>query len=178
VASIDNPKERNDRALPSGTVTFLFTDIEGSTKLWENFPKEMLSALKIHDEIVRAAIENNGGRVFKCVGDAFCAAFESAPDALKSALEANLSLQSIDWGNFEPIRIRSGLHTGLAEQRDGDYFGSTLNRVARTQAVGHGRQILLSEASHELTRRHLPEGTTLVDIGLYELSGLAGAERI
>jgi class 3 adenylate cyclase len=129
----------------SGTVTFLFTDIEGSSRMWEKSPEKMRTALARHDEILRSAIEAHGGHLFKTVGDAFCAAFPTAPEALESALSAQRALLVIeDWGEAGPLLVRMALHTGSAEERDGDYFGPPLNRVARLLSAGHGGQTLLS----------------------------------
>lgn len=113
--------------LPSGTVTFFFTDIEGSTKLWEAYPDKIKAALARHDEIVRNAIEKNKGYIFKTVGDAFCAAFHTALDALNAALLAQRLLHDEPWGELKALRVRMGLHTGEISERDGDYFGPTLN---------------------------------------------------
>src|SRR5947199_1350969 len=107
-------------SLPTGTITFLFTDIEGSTRLWERCPDAMRLALARHDELLREAIERNNGYVFKMVGDAFCAAFPTAQDALNAALDAHLSLLGEEWGETGPIRVRMGLHTGEAEERSHD----------------------------------------------------------
>src|SRR5438552_8943392 len=120
--------------LPTGTVTFLFTDIEGSTKRWEQQPAAMSAALAHHDALLRAVIEDHGGRIFKTVGDAFCAAFPTALQALEAALQAQRELNSSDWGPFglnDPVRVRIALHTGAAEVRESDYFGQPVNRVAR-----------------------------------------------
>ena len=116
---------------PTGTVTFLFTDIEGSTRMWEHHPEAMRAALARHDLILRGAIEERGGYVFKTVGDAFCAAFPTTPDALEAALEAQRTLIGEEWEGTGPLRVRKALHTGAAEERDGDYFGPPVNRVAR-----------------------------------------------
>jgi len=113
--------------LPSGIVTFLFTDIEGSTKLWEEHPEAMRAALARHDALLRQAIESNSGVVFKTVGDAFCAAFASAPDALHAALAAQRALHAEPWPDRLSLRVRMALHTGMTEERDGDYFGQPLN---------------------------------------------------
>src|SRR5215207_3088927 len=111
-------------AVPTGTVTFLFTDIEGSTKLWERHTGTMRTALARHDEILQEAIEGHGGFVFKTVGDAFCAAFATALDALESALAAQRALLSERWGEeIDALRARMALHTGTADERNGDYFG-------------------------------------------------------
>jgi predicted ATPase/class 3 adenylate cyclase len=164
--------------LPTGTVTFLFTDIEGSTKLWEQYPDAMREALQRHDTLLREAVEANGGYVFKTVGDAFCAAFPTAVDALAATLSAHRALQAEDWGETGPLKIRAGLHTGIAQERDGDYFGPALNRVARLQAAGHGRQTLLSLPTYELVRDHLPAGVQLLDMGEHRLKDLLRPERV
>lgn len=131
---------------PTGTVTFLFTDIEGSSRLWERFPVDMGPALARHDAILRASIDEAGGYVFKTVGDAFCAAFPGPDTALRAAMTAQHRLFAVDWGATGPLRVRMGLHTGPAEFRGNDYFGGTLNRVARICAAGHGGQIIVSAA--------------------------------
>src|SRR5574341_360145 len=149
---------------PTGTITFLFTDIEGSTKLWERHPDEMKAALARHDTLLKDAIEARGGYVFKTVGDEFCAAFAEPTDALEAALAAQRSLQAEKWpGGMGAIRIRAALHTGVAEDRDGDYFGPPLNRVSRLLAAGHGGQTILTLATQELVRDSLPAGTSLAD---------------
>ena len=114
--------------LPSGTVTFLFTDIEGSTTRWEHQPEAMSAALARHDALIRAAIHDHNGHVVKTMGDAFHAAFFRAPDAVAAATEAQRRLQTEPWGEIGPIRVRMAVHTGAAEERDGDYFGPPLNR--------------------------------------------------
>ena len=114
---------------PTGTVTFLFTDIEGSTKLWERDAQVMQAALARHDELLRRAIEQHGGYVFKTLGDAFCCAFPTAPDALEAALEAQRLLLKEQWGESDPLRVRMALHMGAAEERDGDYFGPPLKPI-------------------------------------------------
>jgi class 3 adenylate cyclase len=109
--------------LPTGTVTFLFTDIEGSTRLWERDASAMKSALARHDEILRSAIEERDGHVFKTVGDAFCAAFSSAPEALDASISAQRALYDENWEEGAMIRVRMALHTGAVEEQGGDYFG-------------------------------------------------------
>ena len=150
---------------PTGTVTFLFTDIESSTKLWERHPSAMHTALARHDEILQRAIGSRGGYVFKTVGDAFCAAFADASDALEAALETQRALFGEEWEGGFVIKVRIALHTGAAEERAGDYFGPPVNRVARLLSAGHGGQILLSSATRELVRDRLPEDTELRDLG-------------
>jgi predicted ATPase/class 3 adenylate cyclase/Tfp pilus assembly protein PilF len=163
---------------PTGTVTFLFTDIEGSTRLWEQDSSAMQVALARHDEVLRSAIESNGGHVFKTVGDAFCCAFPTAPDALKAGLEAQRGLLSCGWDQTGPLRVRMALHTGAAEERDGDYFGPPVNRVARLLSAAHGGQVLLSLPTQELVRDQLPAGTSLMDLGDRRLKDLFRPERI
>jgi class 3 adenylate cyclase len=163
---------------PTGTLTFLFTDIEGSTKLWEHDAPAMQAALARHDEVLRWAIEEHGGHVFKTVGDAFCCAFPTAPDALEAALETQRRLLSSEWEQTGPLRVRMALHTGAAEERDGDYFGPPVNRVARLLSGAHGGQVLLSLPAQELVRDQLPEGTSLRDLGEYRLKDLFRPERV
>src|SRR5215207_9086915 len=166
-------------AVPTGTVTFLFTDIEGSTKLWERHTGTMRTALARHDEILQEAIEGHGGFVFKTVGDAFCAAFATALDALESALAAQRAVLSERWGEeIDALRARMALHTGTADERNGDYFGPAVNRVARLLSAGHGGQVLLSLATQELVRDQLPTGTWLRDLGERRLKDLSRPERI
>ncbi len=165
-------------SLPVGTVTFLFTDIEGSTRLWEQFPAEMGAALARHDALLREAIEHNNGAVFATGGDAFCAAFHTASAALSAALDAQLSLAREPWPEPVRIRVRMALHTGAAEVRDNDYFGQPLNRVARVLAAGHGGQVLLSLATRELVQDRLPAGLALRDLGERRLKDLIRPERI
>jgi len=165
-------------ALPTGTITFLFTDIEGSTRLWETHPEAMRLALARHDRLMRQAIEMRQGYVFKTVGDAFCAAFASAPLALQAALEVQLLLAAEVWDETGPLRVRMGLHTGTAEERDHDYFGPTVNRVARLQSAGHGQQILLSEATAQLVQGDLPPAASLLEKGRHRLKDLNAPETV
>jgi len=164
--------------LPSGTVTFLFTDIEGSTKLWEQHPEAMCAALARHDAILKEAIEANNGHVFKTIGDAFCAAFSTASDALSAALTAQRYLQSEAWEGQITLRARIALHTGAAQERDEDYFGPALNRVARLLSLGHGGQTLLSLATRLLLPDCLPEGAGLKDMGAHRLRDLSNPEQV
>lgn len=163
--------------IPSGTVTFLFTDIEGSTQLWEQHPEAMKLALARHDVILRQTIETHAGHIFKTVGDAFYAAFTSAPQALSAALDAQRAIHAESWGET-PIKIRVALHTGAAESRNGDYFGPPLNRVARLLAAGHGGQTLLSAATDELVHDHLLDGAELRDMGEWQLKDITRPEHI
>ena len=172
------PRRRLMPELPTGTVIFLFTDIEGSTSLWERHGEAMRVALARHDELLGHAIEFCRGRVFKTVGDAFCAAFPTAPDALAAALEAQRLLREEPWGKTGPLRVRMALHAGAAEERGGDYYGTALNRVARLLSAGHGGQVLVSASTQELARDHLPAGAELRDMGEHRLKDLIRPERV
>ena len=169
--------EDTGRTLLGGTVTFLFTDIEGSTKLWEQHPEAMGVALQQHDALLRRAIQANEGCVFKTVGDAFYAVFDDATKALAAAHAAQTAILGQDWGET-PIRIRMALHTGTAEVRDDDYFGPSVNHVARLLSAGHGGQILVSALTQALAQSRLPDGLSLRDLGEHQLKDLEGAERI
>ena len=172
------PREPADTAQPSGTVTFLFTDIEGSTERWERAKDAMRAALAAHDELMRAAIAANGGSIFKTVGDEFCAVFATAPAAIAAALDAQRRLQAEDFSAVGGMRVRMALHTGAADERDSDYFGPAVNRAARLLAIGHGGQVLVSRTTADLLDAEMPEATTLRDLGNHQLRGLAGTERV
>ena len=164
--------------LPSGTVTLLFTDVEGSTRLWEAERDAMAAALRRHDEILRSAIEQVGGYVFKTAGDSFCAAFSAARTGLDAALAAQQRLAEQPWPTSRPIVVRMGLHAGVCEERDGDYFGPAVNRAARLLAVANGGQVLLSGVAAELLSDELPEGVALRELGTRQLKDLSRPERI
>jgi predicted ATPase/class 3 adenylate cyclase/Tfp pilus assembly protein PilF len=163
---------------PRGTVTFLFSDIEGSTQRWERDAEAMSAALQRHDTLMRAAIEAHGGYVFKVMGDAFCAAFPTAPHAVAAAVRAQRELAATDFSNVNGLRVRMALHTGQAEQREDDYFGPSVNRVARLLAVGHGGQVLVSGSVADLLEEATPPELRLRDLGLHGLKDLARAERV
>ena len=169
-------------ALPTGTITFLFTDIEGSTRLWDDAPQAMSPALARHEQILREAVAAHDGHIFKTIGDAFCVAFPTAADALAAAIAAQQALAAESWTafspNFEGLRVRMALHTGGAEERDGDYFGPALNRTARLMAAGHGGQVLLSLATQELVRDDLSAGVMLRDMGDRRLKDLRRPEHV
>ena len=164
--------------LPAGTVTFLLTDIEGSTALWERSPEAMRAALGRHDALLGETIAGRGGCIFKTGGDAVYAAFNAPADALAAALEAQRRLSAEPWPEAARLRVRMALHTGAAELRDGDYVGPTLNRVARLLAAGHGGQIVLSQPTASLVRDDLPAGVSLHDLGEHRLRDLARPERV
>jgi predicted ATPase/class 3 adenylate cyclase len=164
--------------LPSGTVTFLFTDIEGSSRLWEERPEAMQAALTRHDELLRKAIEGHGGYVVKATGDGFHAAFATADAGVVAAVAAQRALTAEAWKLPNPLQVRIGLHTGAASSRDGDYFGSSVNRAARLMSVAHGGQIVVSLATEELLRDSMPVGCELIDLGEHRFRGLGRAERV
>ncbi|OHD74296.1 MAG: hypothetical protein A2177_09905 [Spirochaetes bacterium RBG_13_68_11] len=163
---------------PSGTVTFLFTDIQGSTKLWQANPREMKSAIARHDALIKGIVEANHGVVFKTVGDAVCAAFGTAMDGLSAAVASQLALKAERWPLPSPILVRMALHTGEAEERDADYFGPALNRVARLLSIGHGGQTLLSLVASELVRDALPDSVSLRELGEHRLKDLYRPEMV
>src|SRR6201997_2459569 len=158
---------------PSGTVTFLFADIEGSTRLWEQHPDAMRRALAQHDDLLRAAVQSYGGHVVKTTGDGLFAVFGRADSALAAALAAQHSLAAATWGATGRLRVRMGLHTGHSEFREGDYHGPAVNRAARLSAAGHGDQVLVSGATEALVADGLPEGAELADLGEHRLRDLA-----
>ena len=164
--------------LPTGTVTFLFTDIEDSTKMWQQSHNAMTIALARHDALLHQIIEARNGYVFKTMGDGFCAVFASVTDALITALNAQLALEAEPWDKLAEIKVRIALHTGEAQERDDDYFGPTLNRCARILSAGHGRQILLSSTTQEMVHDLPPEGISLKPLGEHHLKNLVRRERI
>jgi predicted ATPase/class 3 adenylate cyclase len=165
---------------PSGTVTFLFTDLEGSTKLWEQHPEAMKLALARHDEILRLAMDTHGGHIIKTTGDGLHAAFQTGLAGAAAALAAQQALLTAKWDEIHPhgLRIRIGLHTGEAEERAGDYYGPALNRAARLMSVAHGGQTLLSTTTADLVRDHLPADSSLRDLGQHRLKDLVRPEHI
>ncbi len=164
--------------LPTGTVTFLFTDLEGSTRLWEDLPDAMRGAMARHDEILREAVEKRGGVVVKTTGDGLHAAFARAHGAIAAAVDAQRRLAEEPWALPDPLRVRMGVHTGEADLREGDYFGTSVNRAARVSAAAHGGQIVVSHATEELARDHLPVEISLEDLGEHHLRDLARPERV
>jgi len=171
--------EEKSTRLPTGTITFLFTDIEGSTRLWEEQPETMRATLAYHDALMRRMIEQDGGHVFKTVGDSFCAAFAAADAALGAALGIQRRLAKATWPDPSmALRVRIALHTGAAELRDNDYFGPPLNRVARLVSVCHGGQTVVSGTTEALVRDRLPAGAGLEDLGYHRLKDLAQPEQV
>src|ERR1700730_8541949 len=164
--------------VPSGTVTLLFSDIEGSTRLWEEYPELMRGALERHDELLAMAVESEGGFVFKTVGDAFCVAFPTASAAIAGAVDAQRALAAESWPVNVEIRARMGLHSGECIERDNDYFGPTVNRAARLEATAHGGQIVLSATTRLLLGGAFPIGTALRDLGEHRLKDLGAPVRV
>lgn len=165
--------------LPTGTVTFLFTDIEGSTQKWDKHPGEMQMMLSRHDEILEYSISQFGGTVVKKRGDGYHAAFETAQAAARAAIEAQRLLSTEVWNDsIGALKVRMSLHTASAAQRDGDYYGTQLNRAARLQAAAHGSQILISTATMELIQDDMPDGAFLLDLGVHRLKDLTRPEHI
>jgi predicted ATPase/class 3 adenylate cyclase len=180
------PGEPGEVELPAGTVTFAFTDIEGSTRLWETEPTAMARSLVLHNETLHAAFGHHGGAVFSTMGDGMAVAFSSAAGAVRAALEAQRALMAAPWPTETGVlKVRMGLHTdeavlrhGQAVLRDGQYVNRPLNRCARLMAAAHGGQILMSDATEALVRSQLPDGATLLDLGEHRLRDLAGRMHI
>jgi predicted ATPase/class 3 adenylate cyclase len=162
----------------SSTLTFLFTDLEGSTRLWERFPQPMKRALERHDSILLTAVAAAGGQVVKMTGDGLMAVFGSAAEAVRACLAAQRGLVEEPWPETGVLRVRMGLHSGEAQQRGDDYFGPAVIRSARITAVGHGGQVLLSGASAALLADQLPDGADLVDLGAHRLKDLGRPEEL
>jgi predicted ATPase/class 3 adenylate cyclase len=164
--------------LPTGIVTFLFTDIEGSTRLWEKNPAEMTIALARHEALVREAAVAHSGHVFKTVGDAFCIVFANPADAVGAAVDAQRALIREQWATPTPIVVRMAAHTGSSEARNGDYLGPPVNRVARLLSIAHGKQILISRATATIVGQSLPTDISLTDRGSHRLKDLQDAEKV
>ncbi len=165
--------------LPTGTVTFLFTDIEGSTKLAREYREQWETLRERHHAIVREAIKSNSGYNFQIIGDAFCAAFHTTEDAVNAAIKAQIGLHAVPGGGA-PIRVRMGIHTGKADLQDsGQYIGYlALSRVQRLMSAGYGGQVLISAATQELLLDELPENVSLRDMGERRLKDLIRPEHI
>jgi predicted ATPase/class 3 adenylate cyclase len=166
--------------LPTGTVTFLFTDIEGSTELWEHDEASARQVLVRHDQIIEGLVEENEGMLVRPrgEGDSRFAVFQHAPGAAASAAAIQQAFTEESWPTAEPLKIRMGLHTGHADLREGDYYGSAVNRCARVRSLGHGGQILLSLATEQVIADYLHEDVEILDLGLHPLKGLKRPEQI
>lgn len=158
--------------------TFLFSDIEGSTRRWEGDPVAMAKDLASHDALLRAAVEGAGGKVFSHTGDGIVAAFETPAGAVAAAVAAQQDLDRASWAGSPPLRVRMGLHTGPAQQREGNYFGPALNRAARLMAVGAGGQVLCSQSTVDVMGAAVPGEIDIVDLGEHRLADLTRPERV
>jgi class 3 adenylate cyclase len=161
-----------------GTRVFLFTDIEGSTKLWSDNPTLMPEVLARHEEVITTAVTAAGGKVFKHTGDGVCAVFTSAPDAVAAAAAAQKSLCGAEWSDIGRLRVRMAVHAGDAEPRGDDWFGPALNRTARLMGLAHGGQVLISSSAYELASDALDADIAVVDLGTHSLRGLARPEHV
>ena len=164
--------------LPSGTVTFLFTDVEGSTRRWEADSTAMLTAVERHFTILDDAIASHRGARFKAIGDSSQAAFPTALDAAEAAIAAQRAIVAADWAALGPLQVRMALHTGAATPQDGDYLAPSLNRLARLLAATHGGQILVTEATRNLLRDALPPDIELRDLGEHRFRDLRETEHV
>ena len=164
--------------LATCSVTFLFTDIEGSTALWEREGAQMSQALAAHDRLARSAVESHHGRVVKMTGDGVHAAFDDAQDALAATVDLQQVLADAAATNGISLSVRCGLHAGAVERRDNDYFGSPVNRAARIMSAAHGGQVLLSQAVADSVRDFLPAAVSLRDLGNVRLKDLATPEHV
>ncbi len=164
--------------LPTGTVTFLFTDLEDSTRLWDEHPEAMRAALARHDAFLREAVESHRGQIVKMTGDGGYSVFADAADALGAAVDALRAVEAETWDVTGPLRMRMAIHTGEAEPQGGDYFGPVLNRASRLMAAAHGGQLVLSQYSATLIEPTLEKDVDLLDLGEHRLRGLAQPERV
>ena len=163
--------------LPTGIVTFLFTDIEGSTRLLQQLGDAYADVLETHNDLVTRALGDEGGAVFGSQGDALFAAFVDPVAAVVAALSAQRGLRAHPWDGHE-VRVRMGIHTGTAALRGGTYVGLDVHRVARICSAARGGQVLVSAATAAAVACHLPDGTGLVDLGLHRLKGMPAADRL
>jgi predicted ATPase/class 3 adenylate cyclase len=162
----------------STTLTFLFTDIEGSTSMWEEHPEQMAQAMGRHDALLRDCVQRHGGRIVKTTGDGIYAVFEAPAGGLAAVLDIQLALLDPAATAGIALRVRSGLHAGPVQARDSDYFGSTVNRTARIMNAAHGGQVLVSQALFDELSTKLPVGVSLKGLGSVRLKGLAAAEAV
>ncbi len=166
------------RDVPSGTVSLLFSDIEGSALRWERHRDAMRAAVEQHDAILRSVIQRHGGYIFKTMGDAFCAAFSTAENAVAASVDAQRELRRADWSSVGDLRVRMAVHTGPVEARDGDYFGPAVNRVSRLLSIAYGGQIVVSGIAKELSEGALETAVSLRDLGAHRLRDLAQPEQV
>lgn len=166
------------QSLQTRTAAFLMTDIAGSTRLWEEQPEAMAVALAAHDAILREAVERAGGEMITTTGDGMLAAFDRPISAVEAGVAGQRALLAHDWPAMAPLSVRMALHVGAAEARDGDYFGPSLNRVARLLAIGHGGQILVSSAGAAVLADELRSDMELLDRGEHRLKDLSRLEHV
>ena len=166
--------------LPDGVITFLFTDVEGSTQLWEQAPDTMMEALRRHDEAIDAASTAYNGVAVKPrgEGDSRFIVFRSAVDAVAASAGIQRRLADVDWPTPRPLRVRTSLHTGVADLQMGDYYGSAVNRAARLRSIAHGGQTVMSGSTWELVRDELPDGVSITDMGTHRLKDLTRPEHV
>ena len=162
------------------TVTFLFTDVQNSSTLWERFPETMMQALTRHDALAEKFVAENDGKLLKkrCEGDSLFAVFSNPVNAVNAANALQQAYVAEIWSPQFALLVRMALHTGRANRREGDYYGPEINRCARIRSLAHGEQTLLSEATFHLTKTHLPEGVTTRKMGLHQLRGLRRPESV
>jgi predicted ATPase/class 3 adenylate cyclase len=176
-----NPHPSNvasSRPLPTGTVTFVMTDIEGSSARWDRYRAAMELAVRRHDALMREAIASHQGHVFKTIGDAFCAAFTRPEDAVAAMFDVQRALGAEDFSAVGGLRVRVAIHTGTADEREADYFGPAVNRVARLLGIGHGGQVLVSGVTGDLVQGSLPPEASLLDLGEHRLKDLSRPEHV
>jgi len=161
-----------------GIATFLFTDIEGSTRFWEEHPAHMRYALRLHDSTMERAILGNSGLIFNTAGDAYFSVFDSVPDAAQAALDAQSALGETPWPEQVPIRVRMAVHVGEAAHTAAGYVGASANHAAKLLGLAHGGQILVSEDAADLCNRHMPDGSALWPLGNYMLGQTSGYTRV
>jgi class 3 adenylate cyclase len=165
-------------SIPSGTITFVFTDIEGSTQRWDRDRAAMEEAVRRHDVLMREAVAAHNGYIFKTLGDAFCAAFARPEEAVAAIFDAQCALGAEDFSAVDGLRVRAAVHTGTADERDRDYFGPAVNRVARLLGIAHGAQVLVSGVTSDLVQGSLPSQASLRDLGEHRLKDLSRPEYV
>ncbi len=177
---MSNPQPVQTESLPRGTVTFLFTDVEGSTRLWEQYPEAAHQALARHDALIEQIVNANAGQLVRPrgEGDSRFAVFPRATDGVAAAREIQLAFAAEPWHTPSPLRVRMALHTGEADLREGDYYGSEVNRCARLRALAYGGQVLLSQATYVLIRDALPPGVGVRNLGEHRLKDLQRPEHV
>lgn len=166
------------RGQPIGTVTFLFSDIQGSTRLWDEDPLRMEVALLRHDKLIHEIVTKHLGFTFKTVGDQFCVVFQRAADAVLAAIDIQKSISAETWDLPWALKVRIGIHTGDTHERDGDYYGQTVNRVARIEAAAHGEQIVVSEVAYQLARDRLEPTIQFSELGEHRLKDLSRPDKL